>query len=76
MLEVTVNSDSILLKAKAPNREESARTIMNEIKSGDRFYQGNGAWKVNNPYDYAHIPAIFNALEDYKKQSSFFETAN
>lgn len=76
MIQVTVNSQNLLVKAVAPHREESALTIMKEIPPSHRTYKGWGTWTVKNAWKFAHVPAIKNALDDAQRQTSFLEDAN
>jgi len=75
MIQVIVNSQNLLVKAVAPNREESAQTIMKEIHPAHRKYMGKGVWAVGNPWRYRNIPAIKSALRDAQKQMSFLDDA-
>ena len=74
MIEVTIHSDSAVIKAVGSIGEQraSAGIIRSVIDSEDRQYIGYAQWRIKNPWKYSErIPALGVALEDAQRQMSF-----
>ena len=74
MIEVTIHSDSAVIKAVGSIGEQraSAGIIRSVIDSEDRQYIGYAQWRIKNPWKYSErIPALGVALEDAQRQMGF-----
>jgi len=77
MIQVEVQTQRVLLKARPPGKKESAERIVGIIPERYRKYIGNGTWAVRNPWMFADvIPAIKFALQDSQRQIGMFDNSN
>lgn len=74
MIEVTIHSDTAVIKAVGSVGEQraSAGVIRAVIDKEDRQYIGHAEWRIKNPWKYAgNIPAVNAALEDAQRQTTY-----